>query len=274
ALHIAMHDAAVMRIRQWAEHGPQHVQHHGHGERPMRLEDFAERAPLDELHGDEQDVGDLPDPIHRHDVRVPELGHHAGLALEALRRARRQPQLGSQDLDGDGPTQLDLAGAKHDAHPAAGELLRDFEIPTQHHAHALQQATFRALDDDRVRLGVGDEHAAPAAELLILGHQGAAFEAGHGQREPGGAPPVTRKATEVSGVMVPEALEWSNCTSSEACPALHASNESPVAFNVPRVESGVIAMRKRWGGSRTPSTDTDRVIGTTSPTLRIVSPAY
>jgi hypothetical protein len=49
----------------------------------------------------------------------------------------------------------------------------------------------------------------------------------------------------VSGVLVPEALEWSNCTSSEACPALHASNESPVAFNVTRVESGVIATRKR-----------------------------
>src|SRR5258707_6745468 len=240
----------------------------------MRLEDPSQRAPFDELHRDKQNVRDLADAIHRNDVGMLELGHHPCFALEPLRGARRDAQLGGEHLDGDGPPQLDLAPTEHHTHAAARQLFGDLKIAAQHHADALEETALGRLDDHGSRLGIRDEHAAAAAEPLVLGHRGAALEALHGQRASVDPPSVTRRPIEVSGVAVPTALECSSRINIAAGPARQPIRLSPAELTVTRVESGKMSMRNRCAESGTPWARTVTKTGVVLPTVRTVSPVY
>src|SRR5207247_9614527 len=71
-LDVAMDDMAVVGVGEPAGGAAQHLQRDGHGQRPLRIEDEAERAALDELHRDEEDPAQLPAPVDGDAVWVPE----------------------------------------------------------------------------------------------------------------------------------------------------------------------------------------------------------
>ena len=58
------------------------------GEEALALDDLAQRASLDVLHGEEVDAVLLADGVHLHDIRVAELRRGLGLTFETLDELR------------------------------------------------------------------------------------------------------------------------------------------------------------------------------------------
>ena len=123
-LDVAVDDPARMRGRERV--GDLQDDVHGLGDlRRALLEKRRQRAPRDVLHRDEA----LPPPLALHrvdvvddgDVRVVELRGESRLAQEAALLILRA----AQHLQGDGPPQLEVLGAKDLSHPAFTEPLRD-----------------------------------------------------------------------------------------------------------------------------------------------------
>ena len=137
ALQVPVHDAAVVGVRGGAAGPAQHVQHHRHGQRSLRVDDDVQGPPLDELHRDVQNATHLPHPIHGYDVGVVKLGHHTRFPLEPLDRPGGEPELGRQDFQGDRTAEPDLGRLEHHSHSAAPQLVLDFVFAGEHHPDAL-----------------------------------------------------------------------------------------------------------------------------------------
>jgi hypothetical protein len=107
---VAVDDAALMRVGQRIAH-MRGDRHRVLGVQPLLLgEHPGHIRALDELHHDvEQAACGLAKVIDADDAGVAELGHGAGLVLEALGKAGvRLLQPVGEDLDGDGAVQRDL----------------------------------------------------------------------------------------------------------------------------------------------------------------------
>ena len=85
-LHVAMDDAASVRVRERPRDLAQHARRVGRRERPARAEPLAERLALDVAHDEEDEAAGLADAMDRDDVRMREAGGRARLAHESLAR--------------------------------------------------------------------------------------------------------------------------------------------------------------------------------------------
>ena len=88
-LHVAVHDAAPVRVRERPRHLAQHARRVGGRKRTARAQSLAERLALDVAHDEEDEAARLADAMDRDDVRVREAGGRARLAHEPLARLRR-----------------------------------------------------------------------------------------------------------------------------------------------------------------------------------------
>ena len=87
-----------------------------------------ETLPLDQLHGQEVETVGLLDRVDRDDVRMPQGGHRAGLALEALQSLGVRGDFPRQDLQCDRATEIEIFGPEDLTHPALAQLGGDLEV--------------------------------------------------------------------------------------------------------------------------------------------------
>ena len=92
-------------------------------------DDEVERPALDELHGQEVDAARLLHRVDRHDVRVVQRGHRAGLALESLEPFRARRHLRRQHLESHVAAELRVPRAVHLSHPARADRREDLVGP-------------------------------------------------------------------------------------------------------------------------------------------------
>ena len=99
-------------------------------ERPPRVEPLAQVLAADKLHRHVELPAGRATPAERRDeARVRQRGEELDLVEEALlgdRVAR------AEDLHGDGPRELAIAGQVDDAHPALADRSDQLEAPAQH----------------------------------------------------------------------------------------------------------------------------------------------
>ena len=121
-LHVAVHDAAPVRVRQ----RPGDLAHDAHRvrgrQRAPRAQSFAECLALHVAHDEEHEPARLTDAMDRHDVRVRKASRRPCLAHEALARLGGPRHRRGQDLDRYVAVELHVAGEIDDAHAAAAEL--------------------------------------------------------------------------------------------------------------------------------------------------------
>ena len=84
-----------------------------------------ERAAVDEFRDEIRPAVDIPDVVHREQVRMIERGEHAGFALEAGQPIGVRGEQRRQDLDRDVASELRVARAVDLAHPAGAHQLHD-----------------------------------------------------------------------------------------------------------------------------------------------------
>ncbi len=167
-LEVAVHQLRAVRGGQRAGGVAEDAQDLADGAR-LLLDPGLDRAPVDELHGDEDAVAEAADVVDGDDVGVADAGQRLGLAQQA------QPGdlgilvgvLRLQQLDGDRPVQLGIARAIDDAHAAAGDAALD-DVAADRLAGL----------DDRRGAGLADEHASHRRArrgidgMLIVFHRG------------------------------------------------------------------------------------------------------
>jgi hypothetical protein len=127
-LHVAVHDAVLVRVAQRTRGLNQQVADLGRRQPPAPLQLLGERLAPQQLHHDVGDAGGPADAIDRDDVGVLEPRRRPRLALEALDELGVERERERQDLERHLPLQLPLAGAEHDRHPAATELFDDLVL--------------------------------------------------------------------------------------------------------------------------------------------------
>src|SRR2546425_5615371 len=130
-LDVAVHDPALVRVREGPGDLNEDLADFGRGERAARGEHARERLAAQELHDEVDDAAALADAVDRDDAGVLELGRGAGLALEALDELFVEGEGKRQDLDGDVALQLLLAGLEDDRHAPAPQLLGDVVLVLQ-----------------------------------------------------------------------------------------------------------------------------------------------
>ena len=124
-LHVAVHDAAPVRVGERPRHLAQDARRLGRREGTARANPLAQRLALDVAHDEEDEAAGLADAMDGDDVRVREAGRHAGLADEPLARRRGTGEVGREDLDGDVAIELHVAREVDDPHAATAELALD-----------------------------------------------------------------------------------------------------------------------------------------------------
>ena len=129
-LHIAVHHAVCVRVRQRVGNLPDDRYHVGERQPPLALEPLLQRLAVDERHRE------VHEPVRRlargeqgNDVGVAKGGRHPRLAVEAL-DAQHRAQLRGEDLHYHAPAELRFGGKEHTAHATAGELALDAERRT------------------------------------------------------------------------------------------------------------------------------------------------
>jgi hypothetical protein len=117
-----VHDALAVRLADRVADLLRDVQRAGGRERALGVDHVGQRAPVEELHDEEEAlVGELPEEDHADDVRMIERGRDAGLSLEAPDRVGVLRELGVQDLHGDGALDAELPRLVDRAHAARAE---------------------------------------------------------------------------------------------------------------------------------------------------------
>jgi hypothetical protein len=91
------------------------------GQPPVVLDKCVQVAAGHVAHDDVQRPAILPRRVDRHDVGVVDRRRHPRFAREALSELGVAGAVGGDDLQRDGPLQVQLHGAVDDAHPAAGD---------------------------------------------------------------------------------------------------------------------------------------------------------
>ena len=126
-LEVAVHDAGLMGAAERfadLDGGAQRVAQH---ERPA-LDQRAQRAALDQLHGDEHHAVRLVHLVDRGDVGMGHRGGGPRLAQEAQPALFVVHPLPPQDLEGDTATELLVLGGVNLAHSALADLRQDAEV--------------------------------------------------------------------------------------------------------------------------------------------------
>ena len=187
-LDVAMHDAALVRVREGARHLHQDLPDLGRRERTARGQHGRERLAAQKLHDKIDHPAGLADAIDRNDAGVLELGGRAGFALEPLDELLVERQGERQDLDRHVALQLLLARLEDDGHPAAAQLFEDFVLVLQLLPHQIQLGNVDLLvahggDWSRVRQ-IQSAGAAEFAGVVVLGAAaGAVHQISEGSRK-------------------------------------------------------------------------------------------
>jgi hypothetical protein len=185
-LHVAVHDAALVRVPQGASGFPQHPLDVVGGEGLLLLlQHVLERGAGDVLHHEIVEPAFALDAVDRDDVGVVELGGGLRLLLEALDDVRVLGDVGRQDLDGHLPVQGQVLGEEHRAHAALAEHALELVLALDQALQAVHQA-FDLPAGGRVGAASRLIRAAREAELAIVGQRRVALNAvdrgAHGRR--------------------------------------------------------------------------------------------
>src|SRR5262249_16921969 len=121
-LHIAVYDAASVRVGERPCHFAHHARGFGRRKRSACADTFAERLTFDIAHDEEDEAVRLADAMDRNDVRMREAGGHSSFTDEALSCMSLHGEVGGQNLDGDVAIELHVAREIDDAHAATAEL--------------------------------------------------------------------------------------------------------------------------------------------------------
>ena len=134
-LEIAVDDALAVRVRQRLQHLPHDDER---ARRPdALLGDLAERAPRDELHGEEERaVVERAEVDDADDVRVREEARRVRLALEALRDLGDAPETGEQRLHREVLAGGEVRRLVDRAHPASADAADEPVASGDHRADA------------------------------------------------------------------------------------------------------------------------------------------
>ena len=116
---------------------------------------LCQRLAFGELHDDAADAVGFGDPEHVRDVGVIERRQHFCLALETREPIGVGRDIGGQDLDGDVPLQLRVAGAIDLAHSTHAELGDDFIRGEASAGGERQQRDYRLVPPPTAREGQG-----------------------------------------------------------------------------------------------------------------------
>jgi hypothetical protein len=121
-LHIAVHDAASVGVREGPRHLAQYARRFRRRQRTARAESLTERLAFHVAHDEEDESARFADTMDGDDVRVREARRHARLPEESLARGGRLGEVRGQDLDGDVAVELYIARQVDDAHATTTEL--------------------------------------------------------------------------------------------------------------------------------------------------------
>jgi hypothetical protein len=127
-LDIAMNYATAVRVAERRSYLKQYGTNDRYWQTPRVLNHLFERSAADVPHDEEVDPLSLPDRMHRHDVRVIEIGDGDGFPAEPLRHTLIHQQPRGHDLDGYFAVERDLVGQEDRGHGPATQLLADLEL--------------------------------------------------------------------------------------------------------------------------------------------------
>ena len=120
-----MDDALLVRVGEAREELPHDVDRARRLEPALFVDQLVEAAPAHELHHDVRLRPMQAEIDDRHAVRMLELRHQLGFALEAFAAFHRRRQCRVHDLDRDRAIELQPRSAIHDPHGAGGEPFQD-----------------------------------------------------------------------------------------------------------------------------------------------------
>ena len=183
-LHVAVHDAALVRVAQRARRLPQHPLDVVGGEWLLLLEHVLQRCAGDVLHHEVVEAALALDPVDRDDVGVVELGRGLRFLLESLDYLRVLRNVGWQDLDGDLAVERQVVRKEDRPHPALPHHPLDLVLAL----HDALQPGLQALElgaGARGRAAAGLVRPASEAELAVIRQRGVALEALHQGRRNG-----------------------------------------------------------------------------------------
>ncbi len=178
-LDVAVHDAALVRVREGARHLDEDLTDLARGERAARGQHGRQWLAAQKLHDEIDHPAGFADAVNRDDAGVLELGGRTGLALEPLDELLVEREGERQDLDGDFAIELGFLGLEDDRHPAAAQLVEDFVLLFELLAHHLDFRQLLLLLDGADRSRRRQIEAAGVAELraiLILGAAAGAIQ--------------------------------------------------------------------------------------------------
>ena len=121
-LHVAVDDAASVRVGERPRHLAQHARGFGGRQGTAGTQPLAQRLAVDVAHDEEDEAIRLADAMNGDDVRVRESRGHARLAEESFARCRGAGEVRREHLDGHVAIELHVAREVDDAHAAAAEL--------------------------------------------------------------------------------------------------------------------------------------------------------
>ncbi len=132
-LDVAVHDSVLVREREAVGNLRDDVRDPFGRENDARVEDFAQRPALQELHGDIGGAIASAHVVDRDDVGMIEAPGGLGFAEEPLFECRGllRRQVEADGLDGHGAIDQRVARLVHDAHRAAAEFPGDFVAAKQ-----------------------------------------------------------------------------------------------------------------------------------------------
>jgi hypothetical protein len=97
-------------------------------ERPTAVDKSPEGHSFDELECDEVEALVFSAEIRASDVLVIQLGRRTGLLLESRHILGISGRFGRQDLEGDHPSEIQVAGLEHRCHPTGPNRLDQLKV--------------------------------------------------------------------------------------------------------------------------------------------------
>ena len=251
-LHVAVHDALVVRVLERARELHEQVLDDWDRKRCVLADDLLEGRALDELHDEEQQLGVVADRVDDDDVRVVELRRGARLALEAVFHAVVESQLRQHDFDGHLAVEPQVVREVHGGHATASELAADLVLA--HRGRAQNGHEPRAV---RVRLTAvgrpgrfdsrcGSSGGAACATEPVLGEdRGPALEAGEcgGHQAAGSVMRILRDGC----YRVINIGSRQGCRKGRSCPLVSHRRESTRATRQTEVTDGQAQTVARLG---------------------------
>ena len=142
-LHVAVHDAVLMRVIEGFGGGDEDLQRGLQGEAAEPFEQQVEALAFDVLEDQVVDLFLLIDVVDAADVGMVETGGGLRLADEAVFGFRVVDELLPQNLDGDGTLEHGVMTFVHDAHATPPQLLQDVVPPDLRLKHIAAEISMR-----------------------------------------------------------------------------------------------------------------------------------